>query len=402
MSQTRTPNQTILCVDDEKDIVQAYVDFLEPAATGTPKRSSRGAAPVAEAQTPDDTYAILRAYSGQEAIDLVYAQLSAGKRIAAGFFDVKMEGGIDGIQAIQEIWKLDPEMHCTIVTAYQDRSVQDINQLFGPRFKDQWDYMNKPFTQGEILQKARQMTAAWNRRRSLEEALDQLKAAQEQLIVSERMAAIGQVARGVGHEFGNILQRLVGKADLSLSEKDPAKIAANLKVILEAAERASIIVRNLQSFSKGATAAAAQVSLEKVIGDTVNLINHEFVTHKVQFVDKRTPCAQVAANNVELQQVLTNLAINAMHAMPSGGTLEIGCKDDGASVIAWVQDSGTGIAPEVLPRIFDFAFTTKGDKGSGLGLSISRQLVEKYKGTLEATSEPGKGARFTIRLPRSQ
>lgn len=386
-------NNRILCVDDEKDIVQAYIDFLAPAPTSTPKRSSRGG-PVADAGAPAtnaDTYVILKAHSGEEAIEVFKKELAEGRRIAAAFFDVKMEGGIDGIQALRQAWQLDPDLHATIVTAYQDRSVQDINSLFGDRFKDQWDYLNKPFNQGEILQKARQMTAAWNRKKSLEEA-------HRQLIQSERMAAIGQVARGIGHEFGNILQRIVGKADLALSEGDSTKLKAHLKIILDAAERAAVIVRNLQSFSRH-SAAKSPTDVSKVIEDTLSLVNHELVKQSVTIEDKRSSVKQVSANSGELQQVLMNFIINAMHAMPEGGKVEVGCAERDGAVEIWVRDSGTGISPEVLPRIFEYAFTTKGDQGSGLGLSISKQIVEGHGGTISVASEVGKGTIFTVRLP---
>jgi len=123
-----------------------------------------------------------------------------------------------------------------------------------------------------------------------------LKAAQEQLIRSERMAAIGQVARGVGHEFGNILQRIVGKADLSIGEKDPAKVIENLKIILQATERAAVIVRNLQAFSKGSNVKGA-VDVAKVIGDTLALINHELMKHNIKIEDKRQPRVPLMATS---------------------------------------------------------------------------------------------------------
>jgi signal transduction histidine kinase len=392
-------NNRIICVDDEVDIVQAYIDFLAPTPSVTPKRSSRGpAAPAAPAQV--DAYVILKAHSGEEAVATVKAELAAGRRVAGGFFDVKMEGGMDGIQAIQEIWKLDPEVNATIVTAYQDRSVQDINQLFGSRFKDQWDYLNKPFTQGEIVQKARQMTASWNRRRNLEDAMAKLQSTQLQLIATERMAAIGQVARGVGHEFGNILQRIVGKADLALNHADVPKIHESLKVILQASERATVIVRNLQSLSR-VNQARGVVEPAKVIGEILALMNHEFVKGSVTVEDKRANCSPIKVNAGEIQQVLMNLMINAIHAMPSGGKLEVGCGEDATGTLIWVKDNGSGIPPDVLPRIFDYAFTTKGEKGSGLGLSISKQIVESHGGRIHVESVVGKGSLFALKLPKA-
>src|SRR5579883_585285 len=143
-------NNRIIVVDDEKDIVQAYIDFLQPAADTAPKKSSRrSSSATSDDRSPSaaahqDQYEILKAYNGTDAVDLVKKEFEKGNRIAGGFFDVKMEGGLDGLQTIQAIWKIDPGVHCTIVTAYQDRSVQDINQLFsqifGNQVKDQWDY----------------------------------------------------------------------------------------------------------------------------------------------------------------------------------------------------------------------------------------------------------------------
>src|SRR6185437_8325140 len=249
------------------------------------------------------------------------------------------------------IWKLDPGLHCTVVTAYHDRDVNDIDALFGERFKDQWDYLNKPFTQAEIVQKARQMVAAWNRKRNLEQALEQIKAAQAQLIESERLAAIGQVARGIHHEFGNFLQTIVGQADLASGEGDLKKVREKLNTILYAAERAAVIVGNLKSFSKGGDT-KGHVDLAKLLHETTLLLTHEFRKKKIEIVEKTTPCPVIHACAPEIEQVFLNLMINAVHAMPSGGKIELGCGQEGSYVAGWVKDAGTGIAPEVLPKIF--------------------------------------------------
>src|SRR6185312_13276809 len=176
------------------------------------------------------------------------------------------------------------------------------------RFKDQWDYLNKPFTQAEIVQKARQMVAAWNRRRSLENT-------QAQLVRSERLAAIGQVARGIHHEFGNFLQTIVGQADLALRIKEPEKIHEKLNVIIQAGERASVIVRNLQSFSKSG-AQKAKCDFSKVIKDTLQLLTHEFRKKTIEVTDQTSACSSFLGSAPEIEQVLLNLLINAVHAQP--------------------------------------------------------------------------------------
>ena len=310
-----------------------------------------------------------------------------------------MGAGIDGLQSLQQVWRIDPDFCGTIVTAYHDRNVDDIDKLFGDRFKDQWDYLNKPFTQAEIIQKARQMVAAWNRKRALEDALARVKATQQQLVQSERMATIGQLARAVGHEFGNILQTIMGQAEVAISQDDPERVRAKLQMIVRAAERASLITRNLLSISRP-SASRNTVDLAAVIRETELLVGHQLSKASITLVDRcETPLSPIVANPAELEQVLLNLIINAMHATNAGGTIEVGCKNEGRGVLAWVKDSGSGIPPEALPRIFDYGFTTKGEKGSGIGLPISKSIVEAHGGWITVQTEVGSGTTFSLRFP---
>jgi two-component system NtrC family sensor kinase len=399
-------NRTLLIVDDEPETLKGYADFLTAREAPAARRSSRSKGaeePQAAGSGPSagERYNLLLAKSGEEALELVKKELAEGRRVAAGFFDVKLEGGMDGLATIAAIKALDKDLHCVVVTAYHDRSVEEINRLFGEEFKDQWDYLNKPFTQGEIVQKARQMVAAWNRRREVE-------AVHAQLVRSERLAAVGQVARGVGHEFGNILLRIIGKTDLALMEKDAAKIHDHLKVVMTAAERAGTIVRNLQSFSKAEPRFQVS-SLTLPLDESLSLVNHELVKASVKLEKRYSQVPEVRMDAGGLSQVFLNLFINAAFAMSKGGgtltvTLEAAQGPDPAGgrqkgVAARIADTGTGIPPEVLPRIFDFAYTTKGDRGSGLGLSVSREIVEAHGGRIWVRTEVGKGTEFTVWLP---
>jgi signal transduction histidine kinase len=388
-------NRSLLIVDDEPETLKGYSEFLSPSLQGTVKRSSRSAASP-DAPVSKDSFRLLLAKSGEEAVEIFKAEKAAGRRVAAGFFDVKLGAGMDGLATIQAIKAIDPEIFCVIVTAYHDRTVDEINELFGEDFKDHWDYLNKPFTRGEIVQKARQMTAAWNRKQKLD-------AVTQQLIRSERLAAIGQVARGIGHEFGNILMRIMGKSDLALGEKDVTKIHEHLQVVLKASERAGVIVRNLQSFSKAEPSfQVAEVSVP--LEEAISLLNHEFVKHSVKLVKN---IQQVGVSRIDvggLAQVFLNLMINAVHAMPQGGELKVSvqplAQEGTPGIEIRVADSGVGIPPDVLPRIFEFAFSTKGDQGSGIGLSVSREIVEGHGGRISLKSEPGKGTEFAIWIPK--
>ncbi len=390
-------NRTLLIVDDEPDTLRGYREFLTPSAASPGRRSSRREQGTAQdplaSLTDSEAYRLLEASTGEQAIEIVKSEIAAGRRIAAGFFDVKLGPGIDGLTTIQEIRKLDPDLHCVVVTAYHDRTVEEINKLFGEEYKDRWDYLNKPFTQGEIVQKARQMVGAWNRIR-------QIQSMQAQLVRSERLAAVGQVARGVGHEFGNILLRIMGKTDLSLMEKNVDKIHEHLKVVMSAAERAGVIVRNLQSFSKSEPN-RQMASITDSIDQAISLISHELVKFSIQLEKAYEPVPKLRIDVGGLAQVFLNLLINAVHVLPQGGKITVRVArqkgPDGEDwVAAVVGDNGPGIPPDVLPRIFDFAFTTKGDRGSGLGLSISKEIVEAHGGRLTVKTETAKGTEFTV------
>src|SRR6476620_2491470 len=119
-------NLTVLIVDDEPETLRGYVDFLAPAGADTAaRRSSRtsGAQAETRAVSPTEKYRILSAPSGEKALEIVKAEMAAGRRVAAGFFDVKLEGGMDGLSTIQAIRALDKDIHCVVVTAYHDRTV---------------------------------------------------------------------------------------------------------------------------------------------------------------------------------------------------------------------------------------------------------------------------------------
>ncbi len=398
-------NRTLLIVDDEPETLKGYQEFLTSNTQLTSARkSSRTHASVQASsvksdksdKSDKDEYKILLASSGEEALDIFKNEQAQGKRIAAGFFDVKLEGGMDGLTTIQKVKELDPDIHCAVVTAYHDRTVDEINQLFGEEFKDHWDYLNKPFTQGEIIQKARQMVSSWNRQR-------QVELLHAQLVRSERLAGIGQVARGIGHEFGNILLRIIGKADLALMETDLEKVQNHLQVILKAAERAGLIVHNLQSFARTSPKPILS-DFKAPIEEALVLVNHELTKNTVQVVKDFKPIPPLNIDVGAIAQVFLNLIINAVHAMPNGGTIHITLdqqlsKDKKSGVVAKVADTGSGIAPEILPKIFDFAFSTKGDRGSGLGLSISKEIIESHGGLITVQTQLGKGTEFSVWLP---
>ncbi len=397
-------NRRLLIVDDEPGILEAYRIILSSNAGAAPRiLSSRSGAALA-ASTPQasavEALDPLFVTSGEQALLEIQTAFKAGQPFAGGFFDVKLGSGIDGIETIRRAKEIDPNLLCCVVTAYQDRTLDEINRIFGEEYSDRWDFLTKPFATNEILQKARNMVSNWERRRREAEHLEQIQFQQEQLVKSERLAAVGSLARGIGHEFGNILHRIMGIAELALQKNDPEELKASLKVTATAAERGAMIVRDLQSLVKMQTKRES-VNLYEPYKECLCLIEHELKKASVQLKEEWDPSIpRIMGNPVELGQVFLNLLINAVHSMEgSGGTLTIKSFVKDSKVCVSIRDTGCGILPEHMSRLFEPLFTTKGDKGTGIGLSVSRKIVTNHNGHIHVESEVGKGTCFTLSFP---
>jgi two-component system NtrC family sensor kinase len=396
-----TVNRRILVLEDEPGILDAYRAVFEPAAPVTVRSSRSSSATLAAASLPQEAlFQVTYASNGLEALKMIEEAVKTGQPYVGGFFDVKLGPGIDGIETIRRAKEIEPDLHCVITTAYQDRSVDEITNIFGEEFSDRWDFLSKPFSHPEILQKARQLSSHWDRRKREREHLQTIQEQQEQIIRSERLAAMGTLARGIGHEFGNVLLRMIGKAQLSLQKKDPTEMATALQTIVDAALRAGVIVRNFQGLVK-VEAKREMGSILEPIQDSLSLINHELKNASI--VVKENHAADLPnflMSRVELGQVFLNFFINAKHAMePNGGTLTITTAKDRNGLRVSVADTGCGIPPENLTRIFEHLFTTKGEKGSGIGLSVSKSIVDKHHGKITVSSQPGKGTTFDLWFP---
>jgi two-component system NtrC family sensor kinase len=240
----------------------------------------------------------------------------------------------------------------------------------------------------------------------LEDVTDRITM-EEQLQQREKLSSIGLLAAGVAHEVNTPLtgvssytQMLLGM----LNENDPKH--ALLQKVRTQAERATNIVNNLLNFSRtGSATEFAELNVARVLDDTLQLLEPQLRRSQIEIVRRYDPDAPEAyANAGKLQQVFTNLILNARDAIPDGGRIIVstGSADDG-SLVAEIADTGIGIAPENVAKIYDPFFTTKGvGQGTGLGLAVSYGIVQEHAGRISVESTPGHGTTFRITLPTAR
>jgi signal transduction histidine kinase len=226
---------------------------------------------------------------------------------------------------------------------------------------------------------------------------------ESQMIQAEKLASLGQLAAGVAHEVNNPLASVSIFAELLGRKEKIDKEAQNyLLAIGENVDRMAKIVRNLLDFSRPASRNLCALSLVGVIKNSLGILERHSL---FQNIEVRCEFAEslplVRGNHLELEQVLLNLFLNAAQSMVSGGHLWIKARRcDDQFIKVSVQDSGSGIVPELISRIFDPFFTTKlPGKGTGLGLSVVRRIIENHQGKIWVESELGKGSTFTFLLP---
>lgn len=241
------------------------------------------------------------------------------------------------------------------------------------------------------------------RTRELALALEELRAAQKQLVRSEKLAAIGQLTAGVAHEINNPIAVMQGNLDLVREElgEAAAPVKNELRLLDEQIHRVRVIVTKLLQFARPDEFAGyvETVDVNAAVADCLVLVRHELKKGDIAVVQELRATRPVRVNRNELQQVLINLAVNAIHAMTAGGCLTFVTADwEGKGVRIGVRDTGAGIPPEHLARVFDPFFTTKKTQGTGLGLSISLALIERYGGTISVDSRLGEGTEFSVFL----
>jgi signal transduction histidine kinase len=290
------------------------------------------------------------------------------------------------------------------------------------------DFVAKPFNNAEVVlrvhnllkmrwlhqslqaQNERLEFTVADRTRDLREALQELHDTQQQIIQQERFHALGAMASGVAHDFNNSLAIILGFGELALQECEKAaqmrKTTESIRAIIMAAEDGAKIVRRLQAFyRKESDEGEAPVNLGDLVEQAVALTEPRWKTETLAreiSIGVRTDLQEtppIIGHACELREILTNLIFNAVDAMPKGGTIRLATRAEGEEVVLTISDTGTGMSEQVRRRCLEPFFTTKGERGSGLGLSVVYGIIQRHSGKVEIESEPGKGTSFILRFP---
>jgi signal transduction histidine kinase len=456
------PNRRILLVDDLPAIHEDFRKILMPAASQADGLSEMEAALFGDAPKAATLgFEVDSAYQGQEGLAMVEASLRAGRPYAMAFVDMRMPPGWDGVQTIERLWQADDRLQVVICTAYTDHSWEEVLSRLDAR--DRLLILKKPFDAIEVHQLASTLTAKWQTTQAAAAQLSELEDAvrertaeitramqtlqaevserkhlQGQLVQSEKLASIGQLAAGVAHEINNpigfilsnfgTLEDYLGKlfsmldayeeAEPGLSSPDAAQRLHGLREHLELAflkedipdlmreskqglVRVRQIVRDLKDFSRIDSAQDFEwANLHPGIDSTLNIVASE-IKFKADIVKEYGDIPDIECLPSQLNQVVLNLVVNAAQAMGDArGRIVIRTGTEAGLVWLEVADNGRGIAPDTLKRIFEPFFTTKPvGQGTGLGLSLSYGIVQKHQGRIDVDSVVGQGTTFRVTLP---
>ena len=370
----------VLLVDDEVDFLESLGQRLELRGLG-----------------------VLTATSGPEALEIITRE-----QVDVVVLDVRMPG-MDGIETLRRIKESHPRIEVVMLTGHADLE----SSLEGMRFGF-FDYLTKPVKLETLIEKIQE---AYQRGRGeqigtgAETFTDKL---QEHMIVADRLASLGELAASIAHEINNPLAVISESAgwlrtridrDQMSEEELRSTVNRALDKIESAVERAARISRNFLSFSRAPDTMVREVDLGDLAAEIRELTMRSAAAANIEVRVDRGAAGEgtVLTDPFQLRQVLLNLVTNALHAIDRDGRVEITVECDQTHVSVAVVDNGPGIAEEHLERIFEPFFTTKEEgRGTGLGLAVSRGIVEKLGGRLEVENRPGNGCTFRVVLPRSR
>jgi len=377
MSDPERPQ--VLLVDDEADFLESLGQRLR--LRGLP---------------------VLTAASGPRALEII-----AENPVDVVVLDVRMPG-MDGIECLRRIKETHPQIEVVMLTGHADLQTS----LEGMRFGF-FDYLTKPVRLEHLIEKIQE---AFERGRGEQVAANETFTGklQEHMIVADRLASLGELAASIAHEINNPLAVITESAGWLRSRLESKEISEEelrstvdraLTKIESAVDRAARISQNFLRFSRGPDTVVRSFDLGDLAAEVRELTLRPAVAANIEITVRRAPAgeATIVTDPYQLRQVLLNLVTNALHAIGRDGQLDMVVEGGSDHASISVVDTGPGIAEEHLEHIFEPFFTTKKEgHGTGLGLAVSRGIVEKLGGRLEVENRPGSGCTFRVVLPRQR
>lgn len=458
-------NRRILLIDDTPSIHDDFRKILTPTSAKHAELDEMEAALFgSEVKSTQLLFELDSAYGGQEGLGKLVQALQENRPYALAFVDMRMPEGWDGAQTIEHLWQEDPSLQVVVCTAYSDYSWDELLERLHAH--DRLLILKKPFDNIEVQQMANTLLTKWDMTErasiqmshlehlvdqrtaqfkqaseALQREIDERKQLESQLVQSEKLASLGQLAAGVAHEINNPigfissnlgaldgyfkqLQAMLDayrEAEAAITSSDVLERLGQLreKVELEflredipllikeskdGINRVGQIVKDLKDFSRVDSNQEWQwANLQQGIESTLNIVANE-LKYKADVVKEYQTLPDIECLPSQINQVIMNLIVNASQAMgPERGTITLRTGLEGETVSIEVADTGSGIEPECLQKIFDPFYTTKPvGQGTGLGLSLSYGIVKKHRGDISVRSEVGVGTTFRVELPVRQ
>ncbi len=375
MSEAERPR--VLLVDDEADFLASLGQRLNLRGLPT-----------------------LMAASGSEALAIL-----AREPVDVVVLDVRMPG-MDGIETLRRIKERHPRVEVVMLTGHADLE----SSIEGMRFGF-FDYLTKPVQLAQLVAKIEEA-----HRRRLGERIEGHETftdkLQEHMIVADRLASLGELAASIAHEINNPLAVISESAGWLRSrtarpELGEAELRSSVELALDkieaAVDRAARIAQNFLRFARAPDAVVREIDLAELAAEVRDLSFRGAALNNIEVVVNASPAGETSlvSDPYQLRQVLLNLVTNALQAIGHDGRVEIAVDGGPEQVSIAVIDDGPGIPEEHIERIFEPFFTTKKEgHGTGLGLAVSRGIVEKLGGRIEVESRPGAGCTFCVVLPR--
>jgi len=355
----------------------------------------------------DPQYQVVTATDGPEALRVIHDTPPD-----LVFLDVRMPG-MDGLEVLKAVKDVDSRIEAIIMTGYASLETVRGALAYGAS-----EYLIKPFSEDEVDEAVKKALARRAERmgehQQIQTLLEDLRGLavqnsllRERLAHSEKLSALGEMAAGIAHNLNNILAAIMGRAQLLVhGPADAETLQRGVATIQRAVEDGATMVQRIQRFARGGLASEFRATdLNQLVQETVEATQLIWKDQPLQeggtieVVMELGALPPVRSRPAELREVLINLILNAVDAMPAGGTLTVRTLVRGGVACIEIADTGIGMTEEVKRRAFTPFFTTKGAKGTGLGLSISHALIRDQHGEIELQSEPGKGTTFVITLP---